>query len=628
MAATPARPSRRRPRRGSLERPVDGRLYRSAFLVISLPLLILAFSSTRPTTLPAPVLPPSFDGPSTRASAIEFSQTFPARAPGSADGLAAADWVRERLAQYGLQTDRDVWLQDVPDLGTVRLQNVWAVAPGQSSDAIVVMAHRDNTGAGPGANDNATGTAALIELARSYAQTTPGGSQGGARVRPAHTIVFLSTDGDAFGNIGARRFAARAPLHVVATVNLEAIGGHGLPRLLINADTPRSPAAALVQTTAQRIVEQAGAAPQHAGLPDQLLDLAFPLAFYSQGPVVAHGIPAVTMTTAGERPPAPFSDRPATISGTRLAAMGRAAQQLLGSLDQGVELAQGTTTYLWGGGRIVRGWAIELLLASLLIPFAVATVDLFAHCRRRRIALAPALRALRSRLFFWAYLGAVFYGLAFVGAFPTTDGIAPEPGSQIAGDWPVLALFLFAALGLVGWIVGRQRLVPRRGATSEEVLAGETAALLGLSVASLLVLATNPFALIFVLPALHAWLWLPTLRRGASATRAAVFLVGFVGPAALVLELARRYGLGFDAPWYLLQLVASGVVGFPLVAATLATGACAAQLAVSASGRYAPYPKRGERPARGPIRGAVRAVVLSSRSRRRRVEAPCRRYGG
>jgi hypothetical protein len=627
MAATPARASRRRPRRGSLERPVDSRLYRSAFLVVSLPLVILAFSSTRPPTLPAPVLPPSFDGTSTRTSAIELSQMFPARMPGSAGGLAAAEWVRERLAQYGLQAGRDVWRQDVPDLGRVRLENLWAVAPGQSSDAIVVMAHRDDTGAGPGANDNATGTAALIELARSYAQTTPGGSQGGARVRPAHTIVFLSTDGDAFGNIGAKRFASGPPFHVVAVVNLEAIGGHGPPRLVINADTPRSPAAGLVQTTAQRIVEQTGVSPLHTSLPDQLLDLAFPLAFYSQGPIVAHAIPAVTMTTAGERPPAPFSDRPAAIRGAKLAAMGRAAQQLLGSLDQGVELTQGTTSYLWGGGRIVRGWAIELLLASLLIPFAVAAVDLFAHCRRRRIGLGPALRSLRSRLFFWAYLGAVFYGLAFVGAFPTTEGIAPEPGSQIAGDWPVLALFLLGALALVGWLVGRQRLVPRRRVTVEEVLAGETVALLTLGVAALLVLATNPFALIFILPALHAWLWLPTVRNGAPAWRAAVFLVGFVGPVTLVFELAHRYGLGFDAPWYVLHLAASGVVGFPLVAAALATGACAAQLAAASAGRYAPYPKRGERPVRGPIREAVRAVVLTSRSRRQRADAPRRRYG-
>src|SRR5262249_60295382 len=107
---------------------------------------------------------------------------------------------------------------------------------------------------------------------------------------------------------------------------------------------------------------------------------------------------------------------------------------------------RGRRGFVGGGRRPAPGWALGLVLASLLVPFAVATVDLFAHCRRRRIGLGPALRALRSRLFFWAYLGAVFYGLGFVGAFPTTDGIAPEPGSQIAGDWPVLPLFPFPAL--------------------------------------------------------------------------------------------------------------------------------------------------------------------------------------
>src|SRR5438067_6366378 len=153
MAVTPARATRRRPRRGSLERPLDGRLYRSAFLVVSLPLVILAFSSTRPAALPAPVLPPNFDGPSTVANAVDFSRSFPARPPGGARALGAADWVRDRLALYGLQIGRDAWTRDVPGLGRVRLQNIWGVAAGQSSDAIVVMAHRDDTGAGPGAND-------------------------------------------------------------------------------------------------------------------------------------------------------------------------------------------------------------------------------------------------------------------------------------------------------------------------------------------------------------------------------------------------------------------------------------------------------------------------------------------
>src|SRR6266566_2315381 len=238
MLPSPARASRRRPRRGSLERPVDGRLYRSSFLIVSLPLLILAFSITRPAALPAPLLPPSFDGPATHALAVDFAGKFSARQPGSAGNLGAANWFREQFAAYGLPVGADTWRQDVPGLGRVRLQNLWAVAGGRSPDAIVVMAHRDDTGVGPGANDNASGTAALIELARAYARP-----QREQRVRTAHTVVFLSTDGGAFGGLGAARFAGRLPFRVFATINLDAIAGHGGARVVIAGDAPRSPAA-------------------------------------------------------------------------------------------------------------------------------------------------------------------------------------------------------------------------------------------------------------------------------------------------------------------------------------------------------------------------------------------------
>ena len=208
--------ARRRKRRGSLERPVNARLYRSSFLLLSLPLLILAFSITRPGPLPAPLLPPNFDGAAALDLANDFSKRFPDRAPAAPGSLAAAQWFRDQMKPY-LPVSSDAWREHVPGLGNVELHNLWAVVGGQSSDAIVVMAHRDNTGVGPGANDNASGTAALVELARGYAQAdTPAGE----RVRPAHTLVFLSTDGGAFGALGAVRFAKQLPFHVVAVVNL------------------------------------------------------------------------------------------------------------------------------------------------------------------------------------------------------------------------------------------------------------------------------------------------------------------------------------------------------------------------------------------------------------------------
>jgi hypothetical protein len=611
MAANSDPARRRRARRGSLERPVNARLYRSSFLFLSLPLLILAFSIVRAGPLPAPLLPPNFDGGATRQLAADFATSFPDRSPGGPAAVRAAQWFRDQMAPYGLPVATDTWQQDIAGLGTVRLRNVWAVAAGQSPQAIVVMAHRDDTGLGPGANDNATGTAALVELARNYAQAA------GGRVRSAHTIVFLSTDAGAFGGFGAVRFSEHSPFRVVATINLDGIGGRDSPRVVITGDTPRSPAATFVQTAARRVLEQAGVQPRRASILDQLIDLGFPFTLYEQGPFVARGVPAVTLTTAGERPPGAFADRASQLSTPRLTALGRAAQQTIGSLDQGLELAQGTTTFVWAGARIVRGWAIELVLIALLVPFLVGAVDLFAHCRRRRIPIVPAVRSLRTRVAFWLFVGLAFYVFRFLGAWPSGGARPPSPALTVAGDWPVIALLGLGVVALLGWAVARQRLAPRRPVGADENLAGETAALLAFGVVSLLVLATNPYALIFVLPAAHVWLWLPQVRSGAAPARALLLLVGLVGPLLLLLSFALRFGLGFDAPWYLLELVALGYVPPVNVAIALSGAACAAQLAAVAAGRYAPYPERNERPARGPFRELVRTVVLTRRARRR-----------
>ena len=52
-----ARATRARPRRGSVERPVNARLVRGTWLLVALPLLLAAFSVGRPQPLPPPTLP-------------------------------------------------------------------------------------------------------------------------------------------------------------------------------------------------------------------------------------------------------------------------------------------------------------------------------------------------------------------------------------------------------------------------------------------------------------------------------------------------------------------------------------------------------------------------------------------
>jgi Peptidase family M28 len=613
MASVPPRTERRRARPGSLERPVNGRLYRGTWLLVGLPLLLAAFSVARPTPLPRAFLP-AFDGEATKTLA-ETLADHPYRLPGS---LETADWFREQLQPYGLPIHAERFSAVIPGRGKVELQNLIAEANGRSPRAIVVMAHRDNDGRGPGANDNASGTAMLIQLARAYG-VPPG--RPAAQLRPNHTILFLSTDGGAYGGVGAAWFAAHYPLRndIAGVINLDSVGGSGRIRMEFSGDTPREPSGTFLQTIAARIAAQTGRSPARPGALRQLIDLGFPFSLYEQAPFLAHGIAAVTLTTASDNPPDPVSDTGDRLRADKLAQVGRAAQDALGTLDEGLEFTQGTSTYLYLGSRLIRGWAIELVLIACLLPFLATAIDLFARCRRRHIPLAPALRAYRSRLAFWVWFVGLFELFRLLGAWP--DGVARPipPSSPLAHDWATKGLLALAVLALLGWFVTRERLIPRRAITIEDELAGHTASLLCLGVLSLLVVATNPFALLFVLPSLHIWLWLPQVRGAPIGARLGVLALGFAGPALLLGSFAGRFGLGWDAPWYLAELRSVGYVPFlvmPLLAVWLAG---AAQLAALAARRYAPYPSAAELPPNGPLRRVVRSTVLAVRDRRRRA---------
>ena len=101
--------------------------------------------------------------------AQEFARQFPDRTPGSEGAPEARAGWRKSSSQYGFRTSTDRFHAKIPGRGRVQLENLLAFRQGRSNEVIAVIAHRDNSGAGPGANDNASGTAALLELARTYA---------------------------------------------------------------------------------------------------------------------------------------------------------------------------------------------------------------------------------------------------------------------------------------------------------------------------------------------------------------------------------------------------------------------------------------------------------------------------
>jgi hypothetical protein len=130
-----------------------------------------------------------------------------------------------------------------------RVRNVVGVLPGthpeRSAEAIVVGAHYDHLGRGGrhslapdamgeihnGADDNASGTAALIELARAAAAD---------RERLARTLVFVAFAGEELGLAGSSYYVNHptVPLErTIAMVNLDMIGRPGGRVLVGGLDT-------------------------------------------------------------------------------------------------------------------------------------------------------------------------------------------------------------------------------------------------------------------------------------------------------------------------------------------------------------------------------------------------------
>lgn len=132
--------------------------------------------------------------------------------------LEAADYVRRTLADAGYDVDTLAF-----ELAGRRYENLAVTVPGVGSPAerVIVGAHYDTAEFTPGADDNASGVAGALELARRFAGTTP------ARTLtfvffPNEEPPFFATDRMGSWHYAAR--AARASDNVIAMISVESIG--------------------------------------------------------------------------------------------------------------------------------------------------------------------------------------------------------------------------------------------------------------------------------------------------------------------------------------------------------------------------------------------------------------------
>jgi len=83
----------------------------------------------------------------------------------------------------------------------------------QPNEIVVVGGHRDSVPVSPGANDNASGTAAVIEAARLLAP-----------IRTARTIHFVAFGAEELGLVGSMHYAQDPAGTIVGMVNMDMVG--------------------------------------------------------------------------------------------------------------------------------------------------------------------------------------------------------------------------------------------------------------------------------------------------------------------------------------------------------------------------------------------------------------------
>jgi hypothetical protein len=205
-----------------------------------------------------------------------------------------------------------------------------------------------------------------------------------------------------------------------------------------------------------------------------------------------------------------------------------------------------------------------------------------------------------------AFLGGVLLWLgALLDVFPTGAPLPLSPLTDIIESPPVGGLIVLGCAFLIVWLVARGRLVPTTPPTPGERLAGLAVALGAAGVVAIVLALTKPYALVFVLPSLYAWLWLQLERR--LWHRALLFALGLAGPVAALFVLGHELGVSIaGAALYAVGLVTVGYLPFSSALLFLVWAAAAAQVGALAFGRYAPYAGGAEPPPPGPLRRALR----------------------
>lgn len=191
----------------------------------------LAFLAGRPPS-PAPANAPDQTFSAGRAFTDVVALSREPHPVGSAENAKVRDHLVARMTALGLSPEvrpafalRRIDRIAQPVFLGGQVENIIGVLPGRdrTAPALAIMAHYDSVPGSPGAGDDAAGVATALEVARIL----------GSGPKPSRDVIFLITDGEEAGLLGADAFFSQDPLarRIGFLINMEARGGGGLVQM-------------------------------------------------------------------------------------------------------------------------------------------------------------------------------------------------------------------------------------------------------------------------------------------------------------------------------------------------------------------------------------------------------------
>jgi Zn-dependent M28 family amino/carboxypeptidase len=131
----------------------------------------------------------------------------------------AAEYIEARFHEAGYAPRRQAYVVSGREVANIEVERVGTMRPER---IVVIGAHYDSVGNVPGANDNASGVAALLELARRQ-------NNGPAGANTVRFVAFVNEEPpyfmtDAMGSLAYAARAARRGEQIIGMISLETIG--------------------------------------------------------------------------------------------------------------------------------------------------------------------------------------------------------------------------------------------------------------------------------------------------------------------------------------------------------------------------------------------------------------------